>query len=212
MQSTFASPIRSMIYRKFESFKLKNFGHPDNGSKFESTPYTLEEVQKSIICFKSVDEDHYYNSLIQKIYGEVKFILLERKPESICNGWMRAGRTASSAGKKYRRVREAFDALKQKEQVLVVQFEEVIADPFGLATRLFEFCQLEPTRLTKLRFKSKATVAKDGSHQARFGSKNRKYWLSADEVEKLFDKKIDQTQAQLIASEDSYAFRKAAGL
>ena len=63
----------------------------------------------------------------------------------------------------------------------------------------------------KLRLKSKRVLADDGTHETRFGTVNRKYWFTPDEVTSVLDRRVNDTQAELLDDDARRTFESRAG-
>jgi len=92
----------------------------------------------------------------------------------------------------------------------LIKFEDVVNDPFGISKELFQFVEVKPSELGKLRFKSKKIISEQGIHKIRFGKENRKYWVDKDNVTKIIDKRIGEKQISLLSSNDIKSFNREA--
>ena len=205
---------RRYLRRVFDALKRRNFEHHDNGTKAEGVPYRLDEIEDSIPCFKGVDSDVALSGLLDAIYGNVAHVALVRNGYAVCNGWMRRGVSAEEAGRRYAGlVRRILKTRESQGVFVLVKFEEMMRDPFGTAERLFRSLGLQPTRLPKLRLKSKRVLNAAGAHEARFGEEGSKYWFDRGEIAEVLDVEVDNHQGSQLDAASREAFeRKARGV
>lgn len=202
---------RGHVRHAFEQWKLRTLGSPDNGSRADGVPYQRHEVEQSIPCFKGVDSDVELNPLLEAIYGNVAYVPLVRDGYAVCDGWMRRGMSAEQAGRKYAGlVRRMLTPGDSDNPIVLVKFEEMVADPFGTAERLFKALDLSPTILPKLRLKSKRLLGRRGEHEPRFGEEGRKYWLAPHEIAQALDTGVDRRQSARLAPDARAAFERGA--
>jgi len=92
----------------------------------------------------------------------------------------------------------------------IAKFEDILREPFGEAERLFQFADLEPVRLEKLRFKVKKVLSEDGTHQATYGEENHKYWFDRESVHELLVPNQSGVQASALSPSDRADFEREA--
>lgn len=216
---TNSSPLLRLIGRYVDrrcfKFKLQNLTHPDNRFESEDVVYTEEKVEQSVLCLKSLDQDIDLTDFLARVYGKERcyFIGLLRNGYAVCEGWLRRGgkQTAREGGKIYRRYVEKM--IKDSESYphyTLVRFEDILADPFGQAERLYRFAGLQPARLEKLRLKVKKVLSREGGHSPTFGEENQKYWFTRENIHDLLVPDISQVQAAALSLEDRNDFVKEA--
>ncbi len=203
--------LAKALDNEFYKMKLKNFGDPDNGTKYDGVEYSEEEVKNSVLCIKSLNYELYFNEIFQKYYKDLYFIGIIRNGYAFCDSWLRRNRTAFDAGLMYKFVGERMlEYQKTVDRYKIVKFEDILNDPFGMAEELYKFCDLEPTSLDKLRFKSKKVLSSDGHHQVRTGEVNRKYWFDRENISEIIKTDIDEIQAGQLSNGDREAFEQNA--
>lgn len=186
---------RHMIDHALHDFKMMNLSHPENRFKNEHETYTYDEVSDAAICLKSVNNDIRYTKTLLNIYPGLYFILLIRNGYSLCDGYIRRGKSAIEAARIYRQM--ALDVQMYQKMIpkfKIIRFEEVINDPFRASERLFRFLGTEPFELDKLRLKSKKVIRKSGLHDATFGEIDHKYWFNRDSIGSVLDTRINNVQ------------------
>jgi len=203
--------IQQQINQLFYRWKLKNLGHRDNGMKDDGVPYTAEEVKRSVLCLKSTNFDIDLIDCFQRMYSDVYCIGLVRDGYSLCEGRVRRGQSAEVVGQQYRQIgQQMIDRAGDTDRFLLLRFDDVLADPFATAERLYAFCKLQPLAIPKLRLKSKRILTADKKHKPLFGEVNRKYWFDRISITDVLDQKIDQVQASQLSPADLAQFEKHA--
>lgn len=208
-----AKLIGPLIDRRFYQLKLQNLNHPDNGFQSEGVPYTRQEIEGNALCLKSLDQDIELTDLMARIYEKSYFIGLVRNGYALCEGWLRRGRhkTARQRGKMYRKyVEKMLEDQERFPHYTIAKFEDILREPFGEAERLFQFADLEPVRLEKLRFKVKKVLSEDGTHQATYGEENHKYWFDRESVHELLVPNQSGVQASALSPSDRADFEREA--
>lgn len=192
--------------------KLTNFRHIDNGEKYQGVLYSQQEIEQAVLCPKGVDWDIYLTPYFARFYKEAYFVGLIRNGHAWCNGWLRRGKSAANAGRTYHQIGQLMIdyQLSYGNRYTIVKFEDVINNPFQMANQMFSFAGLTPSKLDKLRLKSKRVVDKSGRHTARFGEVDRKYWFDQQQIHQFINPRINETQMNLLKDRDRLAFEKHA--
>jgi len=200
------------IQRVLWERKRSNLEDPDNKYKYEGEPYLPDEIDEALLCLKSVNLDTFLVDYFARFYENARFIGLIRNGYAILNGAMRRGDSAEKVGRDYRRVgQKMIQDERERSDYMLLKFEDVLAEPFEAAARLFEFAGVAPVRLDKLRLKSKRVLSPDGQHEVRFGEEDRKYWFGPDQIWSILDKDVNKTQVDRLSSEDLHTFERHAG-
>ena len=211
IDSLWASLLMRRADRVIHKHKMRTPAHPELGCKYEGTPYMQEEVRRAAVCLKSNDEDIYLVPTFRKFYPDACFLGLIRNGYAWCNGWMRRGHTAAESGRVYLRlVQQLINYSEQMDRFILLRWENVLADPFGEAHRMFEFCGLEPLEIPQIRLKLKRVLSPDRQHQPRIGEENQHQWFGREDIAQALDRHIDQTQAGLLADSDREDFEREA--
>ena len=212
IQNSFLVKIFGIILDEvFYKYKLKNYLNRYNRFKYENVPYSLNEVKNSILCLKSVHNDIQLTKFFSRIYDNIYFIGLVRNGYALCEGWIRRGKNAQIGGNRYRKFCEMMiNDSKKIKNYKILKFEDIMRDPFVIANELYEFTQLEPISLDKLRFKSKKVITEDGTHKTKFGKLDSKYWFNRESIYNLFDQNINKIQIERLSKLDKKIFEKEA--
>lgn len=195
----------------FKRWALKNLEDGANRYKAPEVLYTRDEVLAATFCFKGVCfegiRDMWYARVIGDCFEDVSYINLVRNGFAVCEGWMRRGVSADKAGQHYAMFARDVQRLEQdRPKHLLIRFEDVLADPFAMAERLFTFADVQPARLDLLRLKMKPTMRPDGSHVVDHGEAYGKYWFTREELKAVIRPEIDAVQSDRLAPADRDAF------
>ena len=211
LKSSLVNVIGNIIDSIFYKYKLKTFTNVYNRYKYENVPYNLEEVKNSILCLKSVKRDIELTNFFSRIYDNIFFIGLVRNGYALCESWIRRGKNAKVNGQRYHNFCEMMiNDSKRIKNYKIIKFEDILKNPFKEATKLYEFVQLEPISLKKLRLKSKKILTKDGNHKVKFGKLDAKYWFDSKSITDLINPSIDKVQIQNLSKSDRKIFEKEA--
>lgn len=177
----------------------------------EEELYTHESLGSTTLCLKSLGADVELAHFLQHAFPTCTFIGLVRDGYAFCNGAIRRGSSAEDAGRIYSRTMSAI--LRQREhfdRCCIVRFEELLKDPFGTARELYEFCDLDQRRVTKLRLKSKRVLTANGGHEARFGTEGTHYWFGPTQIHEALDSNVDARQAACLSNRERDDFQRVA--
>ena len=203
--------VERWMDRRFFNAKMNNIDNLHNQFMYEDRKYSLDEVASSALCLKSLHWEIDFNPVFARMYDDINFVGVVRNGYAWCEGWVRRGGDASKAGGFYQQY--AYVMLRQADRLGRYHFlrlEDVLADPFGVAEQLFEFAQLEPTTLPKLRLKSKRVLGHRGDHKVRYGVENSKYWFDREEIREILDPRISDIQAARLDSVNRRVFAEKA--
>lgn len=193
------SVIDFFLYR----YKMETLEMIDNKFKTETESYSRKEVSESALCMKSVDYDILQTDLLLKIYPDMYVIFLTRNGYAVANGHFRRGLLLEDSAALYTEVGQKMHQIHEDHpRSIFVRFEDVIRDPFTISEQLYEFTDVKPTKIDRLRLKSKSIINEKVKEAPRFGEVNRKYWFGREEVGNLLDFQINRKQiAQLNPSQ-----------
>jgi hypothetical protein len=201
-----------LIDRRLYHFKLQNYGDTYNGFSAEGQPYTLEEVEQSAVCLKSINRTIYATPLFHRLYGpDVYFVAVFRDGYGICESWMRRGISAEKTGRQYREYAETMlRYAEQYPQYMTVKFEDILDRPFDVLSDIFRFAELEPPTIDRFRLKSKAVLTEEGTHEVPYGQRNIKYWLDRETIHDFLVGDIADIQKKALSAEALQAFEREA--
>lgn len=206
-----AKPLGSWADQRLFKNKMKILSHEDDRYKYKDMVYSEEEVRNSVLCIKSVNEDVGLADFFAQIYDDCYFVGVVRNGYAVCDSWIRRGRSPEKAGWYYRTyVERMINDSQRYKNYKIIKFEDTLSMPFLIASQLYEFAQLTPTKLDKLRLESKKVFNANGEHQAKFGKVRRKYWFSEDTIFEMLDPNISRIQADNLSVKDKQKFEEHA--
>lgn len=202
---------RKYLDYKFHRLKMSNMHHPDNKYKTEGVTYSKNELINCAICFKSVDFDINHTDLLLNLYPDLYFIALTRNGYALADGHIRRGSKAEEFAELYDTIASKMEYYsKAVKNFKLIKFEDVLSQPFKIAEELYEFTNSSPTKLDKLRLKSKRIVGKEGDHKVSFGKEHRKYWFDKSSIYNLLDPSINTKQRKNLSKDDISIFNDKA--
>jgi len=189
-------PFRAGIAdRILYKFKLSNLTHLDNRYISEDELYTVRQIADTALCLKSVNHDIFYTDALARMYPGLYFIAVVRNGYALCDGYLRRGKTAAEAGVLYNRIASEMKNIAASiPNFKLVKFEDIIDHPFEIATELFEFVEVDPATLPKLRLKSKKVITSKGQHKVVCGQEHRKYWFTRNTITDILQSDVNKAQ------------------
>jgi hypothetical protein len=208
----FVNIASRLIDDRLYNFKLRNYGDVYNGFSAESQPYSLDEVQRSAVCLKSINRTIYATPLFYRIYGpSVYFVAIFRDGYGICESWVRRGISPEKTGRQYRQyVETMLRYAEQYDHYMAVKFEDILDRPFEVLSDIFRFAELEPPTVEKFRLKSKAVLTEDGQHEVPYGIRDVKYWLDRTTIHDFLVEDIADIQKKALSPESVQMFEREA--
>jgi hypothetical protein len=200
--------IDFQLYR----YKLKNLHKPENKYKYEGQIYSKNEVANSVCCLKSVDKDIFHTDLLLDVYPDLNIVFLVRNGYAIAEGHSRRGMSIQKSAENYVSVGNYMLELKNKHnRCTIIKFEDILECPFTMSSNLFEFINLNPYELEKIRLKSKKVVKNSNVHEVPYGTNEKKYWFSKDQISQILDPEINKKQISNLKADQIKEFNDIAG-
>ena len=75
-------PLRCYIDSALFSWKMKNYSDDGNRTKYDGVPYTLDELETTVLCLKSVDRDVDLTDYFASFYKQSYFFWTD--PQWVC--------------------------------------------------------------------------------------------------------------------------------
>jgi hypothetical protein len=164
-----------------------------------------------VLCVKTGNRDMYLVDLLHQMYDEVYVVNVVRNGYAVCDSWVRRGNKAERNGWLYKHYVDYMFGLQERyPNVRFWKFEDVLNDPLGKAQEIYEFAQLEPTKLDKIRLKVKPVTKQDGSRATTYRGHGSKYWFSRETISELIVPNQSDIQASLLSQIDRANFEKNA--
>ncbi|MBD3341108.1 MAG: hypothetical protein GF353_18525 [Candidatus Lokiarchaeota archaeon] len=193
------------------SYKKKEFNNPFNKYKYKNKSYTKDEIKNRILCVKSVHNDIRLTRFLSRFYSDIYIIGLIRNGYALCESWIRRGKTAKFSGKRYRKFcMMMINDSQEIDNYKIITFEDLISNPFEIATELYKFAGLKPFTLDKLRFQVKKVLTSKGEHKIIFGRERAKYWFDSENISDLLNSNINKIQIEKLSKNEKQNFEKEA--
>ena len=201
-----------LIDQRFYNLKLQNFTHSENKFELEGVQYTKNKIENSVLCLKSSTTDMDLNELLFHIYDKIFFIGLIRNGYGLCDAWLKWKKISpEEVGCLYRKYGEKMiEDSKRFPNYIIVKFEDILKNPFHEASKLYEFAELKPTTINKLRLKAKKFLVQEGELKTSFGKVHQKYWFSPEDINQIIVPDISDIQARALSATDRKAFEREA--
>ena len=176
------------------------FGSVDY-QKYSGKHLSKQELADKIICLKSIGEDYLLNDFIAKQYQTTHFIGLIRNGYSFCNGMERRGHKTRKVAERYK---QYVDFLLEQEKscpnFILIRFEDIISAPFVIANQIYDFIQVNPVKLQKLRLKAKRILTQDGNHKTPSNRvEGEHYWFNEKKIKEFLDGKVNERQEEALS-------------
>jgi len=183
--------------------KLRATDDAQNRWKYEGVEYTRREIAASRLLCKNLNGISFLTPEFSKMYPDATFIALVRNGFAVCEGHVRRGQPLDAIARKYELgCQLMLDHERTIPRYHIVRYEDVIASPRTMLETLYSLCDLQLSRVEKVRLESKRVVEKDGSHRVVHGVDWKKLiWYPLDEFEKHFRADANENQIARLTAE-----------
>lgn len=204
--------VGGWIDRQLYESKMQGLSDIYAKQKYENVVYQKEELSVNDVIVKFNDRDMYAVDLMGSVYDEFYLILLVRNGYALAESWKRRGHSATKTAKRYQHyVNLMLDMQARYENTLLVKFEDVLANPFEQAEKMFRFAHLDPPSLDKLRLKTKHVIKQDGTYESAYGGYGAKHWFTQETISDIIKPDQSAIQADLLDEMDKQSFNLYAG-
>ena len=195
------------------AWKAKTFEDTDMKFKSEGETYGLEEVNAARLVAKNNNGTILLTPMLREMYPDSTFIALTRDPFALYESFKRSNIIPNAAefARFYGRI--AGRMLEDAEKLPgyhVLKFEDLIQDPLETVQKLYGWAGLDPSKVTKLRFKAKPHLKSDGTHSSDLAVGHH-FWFAPEDVGEFFQKDINTLQAQRVDQADRDAILNECG-
>lgn len=184
-----------------------------NEFKYDNVPYSRKEVKACRFLAKNVNGVVLASLLFSKIYPDATFLALVRNGLSLCEGYVRRGRTAEAVGRMYETVCQKMIHDSQTiPNYNIVRFEDMVSDPLSFMKKIYSFAGLDINNISKVRLQAKRSMDKNGTRKYTFGGvKDREtHWCDIEDLDKFVRKDVNENQANQLSPQDRDAFLQQA--
>ena len=200
--------IDRVLYRE----KLRS-RHPIlNRFKGPNTEYQSDEIVSSRLLCKNIDGMIYASDEFAQMYPDASFFGLVRNGLAVCEGHLRRGRSAEEIGWRYQvLVDKMCQDAERISRYHMLRFEDIVMNPTETLNRIYMQSGLNINQLSEIRMQIRRVMDSQGNHRLIGDSEWDVVWLSPFQLEKHFEKDVDQNQVKRLPVKDRDAFLKQAG-
>ena len=141
------------------------------------------------------------------LYRNCYFISLVRNGYAIAEGNARRGTSIKVMAQLYQYTVTRMFKLDETNRHMFVRFEDMVANPFKVADKIFAFTQLNPSKIDNLTLAKMPITQSDGSHVHQKDSNT----VHRNRVSNFLEPTIDARQIERLSAADKALFDKYAG-
>tara|TARA_B110000438_G_scaffold296226_1_gene340578 strand:- start:37 stop:870 length:834 start_codon:yes stop_codon:yes gene_type:complete len=187
-------------------WKLKTLNDSEMIYKYENIKYNLEEIKKTRLVIKNNNALIFLTDIFLEMYPDAIFIALIRHPIALYESHKRRKTPVSTSPEKFYDYYKTMIAKmnhdsKNNLNYHIVKFEDLVSNPLGSIEILYEYSNLDFSKINKIRFKAKPHAKKDGSYGSDFNI-GKHYWVEKTQIESLIDSNVNKYQMKNISKED----------
>jgi len=180
--------------------------------KYDSVPYTKEELAQCRLLTKGLDGIVFTAGLFHEMYPDAKFVGLTRNGLAICEGYIRRGATAEMFANLYNTV--AGKMLEVSQQIPgyhILRYEEMVGDPVAFLKKVYKIADLNIEEVPKFRVLTRPITDKDGKRVLIKGEFRQVLWYPLDELKASIRSDINENQIRQLGPENRERFLAVAG-
>lgn len=210
-----------IIRRRIDKFSLHSFQNDRfNREKFPGVTYSPQDYSSLTPCTKLVsswetnrmrmflrrNDALKYIPILTRTYKDSRIIYLIRNGLAVAEGWMRRGADIKTAALWYGRyVRQYEEYVNYNpERSMIIRFEDLLSDPFGISERIFQFLELENIYLDQLRIAIKPTVTSNQGLENN--TQKSKKWITRKDWGNYLDVSINESQISRMSRDNQKRF------
>lgn len=119
-----------MVDHILYKYKMLTLVHPTNIYKTEDERFTEDEVSRSTLCMKSINDDIFLTDLLLKTYPNLYMIGLVRNGYAMLDGNIRRGKTVKETAELYNRITNKMRSFEKRlSRFKMIKFDEVLRNP-----------------------------------------------------------------------------------
>ncbi|MFQ5718236.1 MAG: sulfotransferase [Acidobacteriota bacterium] len=191
------------IDRIYHAEKLRATGPGQNMYKAENVRYTQQEIRTSRLLAKILNGLIFVSPQYARMYPDATFIGLVRHGLAVCEGHIRRGYEAGDIAKKYAAACSAMIADERRlPRYRIFRYEDIVADPVSALHRMYEFADLDPERVPKIRMETKRVMGADGSREFIGGASSKEMmWCTKNDVRRFVREDANSNQIRRLTAE-----------
>ena len=188
------------------NWKLRTLNDSEMKFKYDGIKYDIEEIKKSRLVIKNNNGLIFLNDIFLEMYPEATFIGLVRHPFALYESHKRRGTAVSNSPEIFFNyytdmIRKMKNDEKRIPNYHIVKFEDLLTNPVGSIELLYQFSNLDFSKIKKIRFKAKPHTKKDGSYGTEYNI-GQHYWVDVDNVGSIIDADVNKYQIEKISSKE----------
>jgi hypothetical protein len=166
-----------------------------NRFKYEGVEYTEAEIIESRLLSKNVNGAVFLTPLLRKMYPNATFFGLVRDGRALCESHLRRGASVEEVVDLYRKVGGAMlDYESTYSGFHLLKFENLVREPRGVLSKVYEKANLRFSRIRKIRLQIKEKTSSGGERHLKANKDRKVVWYNQDEVSSYFDSSINSHQ------------------
>jgi len=194
--------IDNILYKR----KLNNLIDHEMKYKTENDIYSKSEVEKSRIVLKNNNGLIFLTDAFNEIYSDSTFIGMVRHPIALYESHKRRKTKVAKSIKTFTNyytclVKKMLADNQTKSNYHLITFEELLSNPVNLLEKLYNWANIDQTRIKKIRLKAKPFMNHEGRHSTKL-IKNKHYWFNLAELTKYLDVNINKNQVSLVSENE----------
>lgn len=213
--------VRQLIVERLAHFARKSFDEDTfNREKRPGVRYQSGEFPSLTVCTKLVsswetdplrkvlrrNDALKYLPLLERTFGEVRTVFLVRNGLAVAEGWRRRGAPIIDAAHWYRRYVLRYEAYVAQHpgKAMIVRFEDLLADPFEVAGRVYRALDLDGPPPETLRIAIKPTIR--ANRDVVNTTQKTKLWVTRQNWREHIDATINDAQIAAMSAGDCERF------
>lgn len=194
-------------------WKMKTLEDQEMKFKSETDVYTREEVEKARLVAKNNNGTILLTPMLREMYPDATFVALSRDPFALYESFKRRQiiPDAEKFAAFYNRIAgKMLEDAEKLPRYHLIKFEDLLKEPLDSVKKLYQWTDLNPAKVTKLRFKAKPHLKADGSHGSDLQI-GQHYWFAPDELGNFFETDINSLQATRLDEKERATIIEIAG-
>ena len=205
------------IAQKYIDFVLwleKQFANHEGHNKFKEKDisYTNKELRGARLVVKAHNGLVFMDEIFRGMYKDIRFVAVVRNGYAVCEGRMRRGQSIKEAAVLYKAVGDEIARNSDKEDYLIVQFEDILANPLEVIERIYKHTYLNVNDVSRFRLQHKSVAVKGTKESVLQGSYDRQLvWFERDDFKSHFNPDVNINQIERLSADDRQYLRDSIG-
>lgn len=195
---------QAYIDEKLYEWKLKTITDAEMRYKYENQLYTLDEVKQSRLVAKNNNGLSFLTDIFSEMYPDATFIGLVRNPLALYESYKRRrfiGSVDEFVAFYTKIAGRMLDDSKRCENYHLIRFEDVLSDLKGSVTQLYDWANLDMSKIQKMRFKAKQHSTTNAEWQKEFAI-GQHHWVTFEESGDFLEDDVNRVQIDRLDAGD----------